>query len=211
MITETEATSSDEMWIPAYGTLRRAIEYALFYLIVDRCTRLLVALLGEIPPLQSHVPTVTTGAAVALWVMLGLVVLLEVRRQLSANPWKPADLGALRPTERRLVIAGAATVLGAGVVAAGWPVVGRLTGDGWVAVEVGRELTTLANSDAGALAKVMGILGTDVGVLIAFSLGFIILAYGIDRLTVGLAREVLYRKYGQRLGADGVAEADTDA
>lgn len=202
MNAQTESAAGDVVYAPAYGTLRRAIEYALFVLIVDRCTQLLVGLLGEIPPLQSHVPTVTTGAAVALWAMLGLLVLLETRRQYAANPRTPDDLAALRPTERRLAIAGAATVVGAGVVATGWPVVGRLTGDGRVAVEVGRELTTLANSDAGAPAKVVGILGTDVGVLVAFSLGFVVLAYGLDRLAVGLARELLYRQYGRPDGPD---------
>lgn len=209
MNAETESAAG-EVYAPAYGTLRRTIEYALFFLIVDRCTRLLAALLGEIPPLETHVPTVTTGAAVALWVMLGLVVLLEARRQFAVNPWDADDLAALRPSERRLAVAGAATAVGAGVVAVGWGTVARLTGDGRAAVAVGQELFEHANSEAGLLAKAAGILGSDVGVLVAFSLGFVALAYGLDRLTLGLVRELIYRRRGRSVPMDGTGGADGD-
>ena len=50
------------VYSPASGTIRRAIEYGLFYVVVDRCTRLLVALL-EGPMLERFVTGVRTASA----------------------------------------------------------------------------------------------------------------------------------------------------
>jgi len=134
------------------GPVRRTIEYGLFYFVVDRCIEVLAALLSEIPPVASHVSTVRTASAVALWVMLAVVV-AEARRQYSANPWDPADLESLRPSRCDLALAGGAVALGAPIAARGWTTVARLTEEVGTALAAGREGAPHVSSDAGFSTK----------------------------------------------------------
>lgn len=189
------AGDATAVYAPAYGPVRRAVEYGLFYVVVDRCTRLLVAMLEKTPPVAEHVPALTTASAVALWGMLALILALQVRRQLAANPWDVADLSALRPSPRRLALAGAAVAVGAVTASQGWPVVADLTADPAAATAVGEAVLAHAGSDAGVAAKATGILRTDLGALAGFGAGFVCLTYGLDRVVVGLVREAQYRRY----------------
>lgn len=179
------------VYSPAYGTIRRAIEYGLFYVVVDRCTRVLVTLL-EGPMLAQYAPRVKTAGAVALWVALVVTAVLEVRRQLAANPFDPATL---RPSRRRLAAAGGAVAVGAGAVVAGWPTFLRVTTDPAAAIAVSEVVLDHANSPAPVTAKAAGIVGSGLGVALAAVGGVVLLSYGVGRLAVGLVREVQYRRW----------------
>lgn len=192
-----DADGDRSVYVPAYGPVRRIVEYGLFYYVVDRCTRLLVDLFEETSGFEAYVPRLTTASAAALWGMLALVVVLEGRRQYRANPFDVTDLDALRPSRRRMGSAGGATAVGAGAVIHGWPTVTDLITDAGVASTVGREVIARAASPATPAAKTMGILGTEFGVVLAFGAGFVLLAYGFDRLLIGLVREAQYRRHAR--------------
>lgn len=188
---------ADVTWsyAPEYGPIRRLFEYVLFYAVVDRLTELLVALLEEVPPLASHARTLQVASAVSLVVVLVVVVLWEARRQYVANPVETSDLAALRPSPHGVAVAGAALAIGAAVVAAGWEQVVAFTGDTEVLLAVTLETMTAVSSASGPFATALAVLATDLGVLSAFIVGVVLLAYGVDRLLIGLAREVLYRRH----------------
>lgn len=190
-----EVTRGTALYAPEYGPVRRLFEYVLFYVVVERLTGLLVELFEEIPPMATHAPTLRFASAVALVVVLVVVVLWEARRQYVANPVALADIGSLRPSPRRLAVAGGALVVGAGVVVYGWATVVAFTGDPEVLLTVTEETMTAVSSASGPVATAVAVLATDIGVLAAFTVGFVLLAYGIDRLLIGLAREVLYRRH----------------
>lgn len=190
-----ETTAVAELYAPEYGPIRRLFEYVLCYVVVDRLTELLVGLFEEIPMFAAHVPTLQLASTVGLVVVLVVVVLWELRRQYVANPVSVEDLGSLRPSSRRLAVAGGALTVGAGVVVHGWGTVRSFTGDPDVLLSVTEEMLTAASSSSGGVETVLAVLGTDIGVLAAFTGGFVLLAYGIDRLLIGLAREVLYRRH----------------
>lgn len=190
-----EITDVAELYAPEYGPVRRSFEYVLFYVVVDRLTELLAGLFEEIPMFATHVPTLQLASAVGLVVVLVVVVLWEVRRQYEANPVDVENLGSLRPSPRQLAVAGGALVVGVGVVVRGWGTVESFTGDPDVLLAVTEEMLTATSSTSGPVPTVLAVLGTDIGVLAAFTAGFVLLAYGIDRLLIGLAREVLYRRH----------------
>lgn len=190
-----ELADATGLYAPEYGPVRRLLEYVLFYVVVDRLTGLLVVLLEGVPPLASHAPTVQFASAVALVVVLVVVVLWEARRQYVANPVEATDLQALRPSPRRLAVAGGALAVGAGIVAVGWETVVAFTGDPEVLLTVTRELMTAVAAASGPVETSVAVLGTDLGVLAAFTVGFVLLAYGVDRVLIGLVREVLYRRH----------------
>lgn len=183
------------LYAPEYGPVRRLLEYVLFYVVVERLTGLLVALLEEVPPLASHARTLRVASAVALVVVLVIVVLWEGRRQYVANPVAASDLASLRPSPRRLAVAGGALAVGAGVVATSWGTVVAFTGDPEVLLTVSRELVGAVSAASGPVEASVAALETDLGVLAAFTVGFVLLAYGVDRVLIGLVREVLYRRH----------------
>lgn len=190
-----DAADPTRLYAPEYGPIRRIAEYVLFYVVVDRLTRLLVELFTEFPPLATHAPTLELGSAIALVVVLLVVGLWEVRRQYRANPVDADDVGGLRPSARGLAIAGGALAVGAAIVASGWRTVVTFTGDPEVLMTVATEAATAVSAASGPVATAAAVLGTDLGVVVAFVAGFVLLAYGLDRLLIGLTREVLYRRY----------------
>jgi hypothetical protein len=73
----------DEGAFPAYGPIDAVLGYALFYLIVDRATPVIVETFSE-TVLDLSPSFVRFGLAAALWAILALTVFEHPRRQLAA-------------------------------------------------------------------------------------------------------------------------------
>ena len=186
----------DAVYSPEYGTVRRILEYGLFFVVVDRAT----ATLTEMPvesETASLIPRVTFAAAVALWAMLVLTLGREVLRQYRANPRETNDvpglLAGLRPEPHRTAVVAGVGIAGGIVVAFGWaPFFGILENPAETFEFVQRVLSGTAGGSG--LALVAALLGSPLVWVAVFPAGFVALAYGVDRLLVGAVREVQYRR-----------------
>lgn len=178
---------------PEYGTITALVAYAVFVLVVDVATTTLRTTLADVAPGVSAALLGGVLAAV-LWLVLGLVVLVEARRQLADNPREfiapevvLAHLDGSRAGTARLLAAVLVSVAGALLVRLAAPEVRP------------------------ALAAVFGLLSTlsDGGStldplvlrwLVIFAVGAVCLAWGLDRVAIGLVREIQYRRRRRRSG-----------
>ncbi len=173
---------------PASGSLLTLAIYGLLVAVVDRATGALVDLLTTAAP-GTDPGLVTTGLAVALWVGLALVVANEAHRQYTAT--SPAldgpdrvrsYLAERRPGRRESVVWVAALALGGAVAVVGF--------ESFVAVLdrvplAGRRLAESGAAEVGVVDLVRAA---------GFLVGYVLAAWGLDRLVVGLARELQYRR-----------------
>lgn len=183
------------VYSPEYGTVRRAIEYGLFFVVVDRATATLTDLLAE-SPMAALGSQFAFGAAVALWLVLAVTVVREGIRQVRANPRDGGDatelLAQSRLAPRWVAVVGALALVGGGVVVLGWPRFFGVLDDPVAAF--GLVQRTLAGApDQSGLTRALALLETDLVWALAFPAGFVAFAYGVDRLLVGGVREVQYR------------------
>jgi hypothetical protein len=172
---------------PEYGTLRAILGFGLFYLTVALVTPVVVDLFAEFAPAVASA-TVTTGAAVLLWLSLTLTLLDQGYRQVTANPHRFADREALvefldanRPTTLEYALAGGGVLVTATVVVATWrPFVVALPELVWT-------MTHLPTAGAPSIVT--------SAIVVGFIVAFTLCTYGTDRLVVGAVREALYRAH----------------
>lgn len=189
-VTGSGSSGSHRAYASAYGSVEVIVVYVLFYLIVDLATPVIVEELAG--PFPDQVPEpVTTYAAVALWLFLGLVLFAAVRTQVAENPRvfddadeREAFLDEHRPTRETYLLSGALVVVG-GVAAI-------LTWDVFVAVleDVLSVLVVELDGDRPALPD-----AANVAFFVSFVIAVAAIARGLDRLVVGGVRELLYRRY----------------
>lgn len=186
---------STTVYTPEFGTVRRLLEYGLFVVVVDRSTATLTDMLAA-GPTASLAPKLALAAAVALWAMLAFTVGREALRQVRANPRNGDDatelLAELRPAPRWAATVGAVAAAGGAVVAFGWPRFVRLVDDPLAASELVQR--ALAGTPESGVDRALALAGTDLVWALAVPVGFVALAYGVDRLLVGGVREVQYRR-----------------
>lgn len=84
--------------VPAYGPIDAVLGYALFYVVVDRITPSVTAVLADI--LSVAPSTIGFGLAAALWFVLVVTVLDQARRQLAALGVGTADAVRHEATQR---------------------------------------------------------------------------------------------------------------
>jgi hypothetical protein len=77
----TEAAIHREF--PAYGPIEAILGYVLFYVLVDRATPVVVETFSE-TVLDLSPSFLEFGLAMALWFVLGVTAIDQVRRQLAA-------------------------------------------------------------------------------------------------------------------------------
>lgn len=165
---------------PAYGPLEAAIGYVLFYVIVDRATPTLVAVVGDVVPGVASL--VGLGLALLLWFVLAVTTIDQLRRQLAALGLVTADprsasLWSLAVPTGASFVWHAALLVAAGAVAA-WTYERALV----TAVEAIRWVAAL---DAGAFVSV------EFAVLVVFFVSFSLASHAVDRLVVGGVRAAL--------------------
>lgn len=79
----TSRTDRDDRTFPAYGSVEAVLAYALFYVLVDRMTPAIVETFSE-TVLNLSPSFVRFGLATALWFILVVTVIDQIRRQLAA-------------------------------------------------------------------------------------------------------------------------------
>lgn len=193
-----------EVYYPRYGTVRSLLLFVLFYLLIANATAAIVETFGTVAPdvESTHLGLVMAGV---LWLVLGLVVTLEARRQTRGNPETFVARQVLvkfldqhRPTwlEHLGWLLGA--VVGAAVVRVGWT---RFFSTLENALLVGKRLAERGELGQFSIAN----LAWGVG----FVLGFVLLAVAADRFLIGLSRELLYQYYRESRGGAGGRDPDT--
>lgn len=175
-------------YYPRYGTVRSVLVFGLFYLVVAHATAALVETLRIVAPAVDPSPLRVILAA-TLWLVLGLVVVAELHRQTRDNPESfvarqvmVAFLDQHRPTRRGHVGWLLGAFAGAVVVHRGWRRFFATLDD---ALLVGARL-----AEAGTLGQFSTVnLAWGVG----FVLGFALLAVAVDRVLIGILRELVYQ------------------
>jgi hypothetical protein len=132
---------------------------------------------------------VTTWLAVLLWLIAGAALISQVARQVAANPRsfesraeRTEFLESNRPTEGSYVFYGAAVLVGLVIAAAVWPSFTSL---------LDRAFAMILERDQAVTFSVV-----DAGLLVAFFVGYAVVARSADRLVVGAIRNGLYRAFG---------------
>jgi len=162
---------------PAYGPVEAVLGYLLFYVLVSRATPAAVAAFGG-AGLDLSPSFLRFGLAAALWFVLALTAVDQLRRQLAALGVGTYDDGRLRvwsrvaPSSLRATGYLLALTVGAAVAAA--------TFDG--AVETLLALIPVAVVDGTAVDL------ADVLSLVAFFLAYSVAAHSLDRLAIGAIR-----------------------
>lgn len=193
-----------EVQYPRYGTVRSVLLFVMFYLLVAHATTALVETLRAVAPGVSSTPLNLVMAA-SLWLVLGLLVLHEVRRQTRDNPEMFVARQVLvkfldqhRPSLREHVGWFVGALAGAAVVYRGWSRFFPTLDD---ALLVGKRLAE--QGSPGQFST------TNVAWGVGFVLGFVLLAVAVDRFLIGLSRELLYQYYRESGGGAGGRESDT--
>lgn len=184
-----------EVYYPRYGTVRSLVLFALFYLVIAHATTAIVETLRTVAPGVESTPLSVVMAGV-LWLVLGVIVGLEVRRQIRDNPETFVARQVLvkfleqhRPTVRGHLGWLLGAVVGVAVVRVGWT---RFFSTLENALLVGKRLAERGDLGQFSVAN----LAWGVG----FVLGFVLLAVAADRFLTGLARELLYQYHRENEG-----------
>jgi len=154
---------------PAYGPVEAVLGYAMFYVFVDRATPAVVEVFSE-TVLDLSPSFVGFGLAAALWFILAVTVIDQIRRQFAALGLGAYDEYQLRVWSRvtpaSLRAAGYLLAFGVGTVVAG---------------------LTFERAVAALLALIPVVGAVDVVglvVLVVFSLSYSVATHSLDRLVV---------------------------
>lgn len=179
--TDSSARSGSALRFPAYGPVDAALGYGLFYAVVDRATPAIVDVLAEALP-DASPSLIGRGLAIALWVVLTITVLDQLRRQLAALGFgthvavRPRYPSRSRPSLTGLLVRLVVTVVG-GFVAA-------VTFDS--ALDTAVSLVRAVGS-----FEVDALVPAELAVLLVFFVAFGIAARAADRLIIGALRAVV--------------------
>lgn len=166
---------------PAYGPLDAVLGYVVFYVFVTRATPTVVAVFTDV--LGVSPGAVRLWLAIALWFILAVTALDQVRRQLAAlGVGSDADVDAagrerLVPSRAQVAVYLAVVVVG-GVVAA-------VTFERAVTVGISF-VRVVATVDVSAFVPV------DFVAMVVFFVAFGAATHSLDRLVVGGIRALLY-------------------
>jgi hypothetical protein len=163
--------------LPAYGPIDAAFGYVVFYVFVDRATPTIVDVFSDVLAVSPSL--VGLGLAAALWFILAVTLVDQVRRQLAAlgigthpsvskSRWVP-DV----PSEIRLVVYLALVSVGG--------TVSVLTFDR--AIDAGISMIRVV-----ATVDVSAIVPLDFVAMIVFFVAFGLATHALDRLLIGGVR-----------------------
>lgn len=178
---ETRTDRRDGRVFPAYGPVDAALGYALFYVVVERATPAVVEVFGDALPDVSP-SAVRFALAAALWFVLAVTVLDQLRRQLAALGIVGDDSAGRRAWDR-YVPSASRTIVHFGLLVVGG-VVAAATFESGVdaAVSLVRVVGTL---DPGAF-----VLGEFLE-MVVFFVAFGVATHAMDRLLVDGVRSLL--------------------
>lgn len=176
-----QGTSRREHRFPAYGFVDAALGFALFYVLVDRATPTVVAVLTDALPDVSP-SAVGLGLAATLWFVLATTVLDQVRRQLAALGVTGSDTARRRLTAR-------VAPFDIGMFG---HLAGVLVGGAVAAVTFDRTLESIVTLIRRVAAlDVAAITPGEVVVTVVFFVSFGVATRSLDRLLVGGLRSIL--------------------
>lgn len=186
-------SAESAIYTPAYGTVKRGLEFLALYVVVGTCTELITGLF-EGTPFAANLSRLTTGIAVFLWAWFLVTAYFQVRTQRRANPVEASDpasaLAELRLAPKWFGVAAALAVVGTVALAVGWSAFTSLMSDPITLVDaVGRAGPAVTSGEF------VAVLSSDVGRSLLFLVGLVLAPYGVDRTVVGLVREAQYRWY----------------
>lgn len=172
---------------PEYGAIDSLVGFAIFYLILDTLSPTLVdALATALPSVAPD--TIGTGLALLLWLVAGVTALAIVVPQVQANPRRfetrherDAFLDANRPSATQYRFALALVVLGGIVSVLAWQTF----------LDVLGALLPFVIELDGTLPSTLS--PATVAVFVLFVVGFAAYSRGLDRLVIGVVRDLLYR------------------
>ncbi len=178
----SSASRSRWLLLPEYGLVEAILGFGLFYLLVSIATDPFSSgfsrVLGVTPRL------IRLGLAISLWGMLGLIVLTQVGRQLQANPHRfkteqerRAFLDQVSPGVAHYLKAFLAGLLGGMLLWALWTE---------FLVAFGRFMVMVIDPVRLTSMSVESVL-----IVTSFFIGFGLFSYGIDRLVIGLGRNLI--------------------
>ena len=78
---ESRTRSRERRPVPAYGPVDALLGYGLFYVVVERATPTVVAVVGDA---VGDAALVRLGLALALWFVLAVTLIDQLQRQLAA-------------------------------------------------------------------------------------------------------------------------------
>lgn len=173
---------------PGYGTIRSLLLFALLVLVVDRATDAVVGTLRSVAPTVDP-GLLTTALAAVLWVALAWVAVGEVTRQRRATFRVEGTEAAVdllddrRPDRRGWGLAAGAALAGA--------VAAVLTRKPFLAV---LDAVLFAGRRLAETGSIDGFSPTNLALGAVFLGGVLAVAWGLDRLVVGLVRDLQYRR-----------------
>lgn len=181
------------LYLPAFGIVDAVLGFALFYFMAGLATVVAVDALAVAAPDLVPEP-LSTWAAIACWVMLGLALVGIVGEQVRSNPRRfdsPADraryLDRVRPDERRYLWWASWVAVGGAVAFA--------TFGGFVFTFAALVRFLLAVF-VGPVPRGPPATFLDAVTLVAFFLGYSLMTRGLDRLVVGTGRALVADWYG---------------
>jgi hypothetical protein len=172
---------------PEYGAIDSLVGFAMFYLVLDTLSPTLVDALATVLP--SVAPdAIGTGLALLLWLVAGVTALAIVVPQVQANPHRfetrrerDAFLDANRPSATQYQFWLALLALGGAVSVLAWQTF----------IDVLGALLPFVIELDGALPSTLS--PANLAVFVLFVVGFAAYSRGLDRLVVGVLRDLLYR------------------
>ncbi|WP_255196528.1 hypothetical protein [Halorarius litoreus] len=168
-------------YVPAYGPIDAVLGFGLFYVVVTRATPTIVAIANDVLPGVAS-SSVRFALAAALWFILTVTLLDQLRRQLTAlglahHPEVDPDPAKRTPPSEPLALAYLVGVVLAGGIA--W-----LTFDAGIAALISM-LPAIATLDVGAVRLSWLVL------LVVFFGSYGIATRSLDRLVIGGLRSLL--------------------
>lgn len=167
--------------LPAYGAIDAVLGYVVFYVFVDRATPtvvdVVIAVLPDVSP-----SLVRLGLAGALWFILAVTLLDQIRRQLAAlgvgsrDDVSRAEQARGAPTDIQLV--GYLVVLLLGGIIAAWTFE--------PAIRSGISLIRVVGT-----LDVTRFMFPEVVLMVVFFIAFAIATRALDRLLIGSVRKLL--------------------
>lgn len=160
---------------PAYGPIEAGLDYLLFYVLVDRTTPAVVTVFSD-TVLDLSPSFVRFGLATALWFVLVVTALDQVRRQLAALGVGTYDEYQLRVWSR---------VTPSSLRTAGY-LLALITGTAVTVITIDRAVEALLSLiPVVATVDLVAFDLVELFVMVVFFISYSIAAHSLDRLVIG--------------------------